>query len=101
MFRVPKWYQGRDYVTLPVRADKTAPGAFRDELSVTLRLKGADFTFYIPTWAYDSETSTIPALPVWEANGEVLFQFPATALGTPQCSIPKGEVESWLKQDDR
>ena len=94
-------YEPRQQYYLPVNPDTVFIGPPSNETSVNIRLNGKTVRLYIPTWAYDKEKETIPAQAVGEENGNVVFYFPATQLGTRPCFIPKSEVDSWLKQEDR
>ena len=94
------WYGTPRQVIIPVHSQGAGPGPLSDETEVILRYNGETVRIVIPTWAYDEETSTAPVLPVWEMDGTVLFRFPPTCLGSAQFTVPKDEVESWLKQED-
>ena len=91
-----EWYNTKIHVNVPVDESRLTRSPLGNEMSVYFSLGDNPDEYYviIPTWAWNENASTIPAVQVGEDTGKglVLLSFPATSLGTYTLGIPKSDI---------
>ena len=95
-----EWYRPKIHVHVAVDESRITRSPLGNEMSVYFSLGDNLQEYYVivPTWAWNEDTSTIPALQVGEITDQdsVLVSFPSTSLGTYTLGIPKADVKHLL-----
>ena len=94
MLKQPTWYEEPRSISIPVDEEVMKWSPLGNELSVYFLVGENQYNVVVPAEVWNESESTIPALAVGETQGEVIFSFPATSLGTYILRIPKSLVET-------
>ena len=92
----PNWFETRINVEIPVEERNIKRSPLGNEISVYFWIGGEQYNVIVPTEVLDEKESTIPAQAIGEAEGNILFCFPATTLGTPMLEIPQEHAEALM-----